>query len=143
MSRNFGFGLDLGLFSVILNNRSKTWKSQGLFFHVLGCNITIDGKFSIYQHCSPSRRGKLKKGFIPIKPRKFVEKYLKSNPGYSRKEITSGLKTALDDYKSGVKCDCGSPIWVIGSAVTGNACFSCITGEAIPDDDYEIDEACK
>ncbi len=85
----------------------------------------------------------MKKGFIPIKLNKFVEEYLKSNPGSSRKEITSGLKTALGDYKSGVKCDCGSPIWVIGSAITGNACFSCITGEAMPDDDYEIDEACK
>jgi hypothetical protein len=85
----------------------------------------------------------LQKGFIPIELKKFVEEYFKSIPGSSRKEITSGLKTALDDYKSGVKCDCGSPIWVIGSAVTGNACFSCITGEAMPDDDYEIDEACK
>ena len=51
MNRNFGFGLNLDLFSMILNNRSKTWKSEGLFSHVLGCNITIDGKFSmIYMH---------------------------------------------------------------------------------------------
>jgi len=47
MSRNFGFGLNLGLFSMILNNMGKTWKNQGLFFHVLGNNITIDGKYSI------------------------------------------------------------------------------------------------
>jgi hypothetical protein len=49
MSRNFGFGMNLGLFSMILNNKGQTWKSQGLFFHVLGCNINIDGKFSGYK----------------------------------------------------------------------------------------------
>jgi len=31
---------------------------------------------------------------------------------------------------------------VIGSAFVGNACFTCITGEADPSDDYEIAEAC-
>ena len=85
----------------------------------------------------------MKTGFIPVKLEKFVEKYIKSNHGTSRKEITNGLKAALSDYKSGKKCDCGNPIWVIGSAVAGNACFTCITGEAMPDDDYEIDEACE
>ena len=33
MSRNFGFGLNLGLFSMILNNIGKTWKIRELFFH--------------------------------------------------------------------------------------------------------------
>ncbi len=85
----------------------------------------------------------MKSGFTPIKLNKFVDKYIQSNPGTSRKEITTGLKATLRDYKSGVKCDCGNPIWVIGSAVTGNACFTCVTGEAMPDSDYEIDEACE
>jgi hypothetical protein len=85
----------------------------------------------------------MKTGFTPIKLDKFVDKYIKSNQGTSRKEIINGLKAALSDYQSGVKCDCGNPIGVIGSAVVGNACFTCITGEAMPDDDYEIDEACK
>jgi hypothetical protein len=31
---------------------------------------------------------------------------------------------------------------VIGSAETGHACFTCITGEADPSEDYEIAEAC-
>jgi hypothetical protein len=31
---------------MILNNRSKTWKSEGLFFHVLGCNITKDSEIN-------------------------------------------------------------------------------------------------
>lgn len=86
---------------------------------------------------------KMKTGFEPIKLEEFVDKYIKSNPRTNKKEITAGLKTALRDYKSGVKCDCGNPIWVIGSAITGNACFTCITGEAIADSDYEIDEACE
>jgi hypothetical protein len=85
----------------------------------------------------------MKKGFVPIKLNEFVEKHIKSNPDTNRKEIETGLKAALNDYKLGVKCDCGNPIWVIGSAITGNACFTCITGEAVPDSDYEIDEACK
>jgi hypothetical protein len=81
--------------------------------------------------------------FTSIKLKEFVEKYVKSNSGTSRKEITAGLQAALRDYKSGVKCDCGNPIWVIGSAVVGNGCFTCITGEAVPDSDYEIDVACQ
>ena len=85
----------------------------------------------------------MKTGFTPIKLKEFVEKYVKSNSGTSRKEITAGLQAALRDYKSGVKCDCGNPIWVIGSAVVGNGCFTCITGEAVPDSDYEIDVACE
>jgi hypothetical protein len=30
---------------------------------------------------------------------------------------------------------------VIGSASVGNSCFTCITGESSPDNDYEIDGA--
>ncbi len=84
----------------------------------------------------------MKTGFTPIKLKEFVEKHIKSNPGTSRKEITASLQAALSDYKSGVKCVCGNPIWVIGSAVVGNGCFTCITGEALPHDDYKIDKAC-
>ena len=85
----------------------------------------------------------MKTGFIPIKFEKFVDKYIKSNQGTNRKEITNRLKAALSHYKSGIKCDCGNPIQVVGSAVVENACFTCITGEAMPDNEYEIDEACE
>lgn len=85
----------------------------------------------------------MKTGFIPISLEKYVEQYLKSNPDSNREEITSALKETLEAYKKGAKCsNCGNPIWVIGSAIAGNACFTCITGEAFPEDDYEIDEAC-
>ncbi len=85
----------------------------------------------------------MKTGFKKISISKYIELYLKSNPGTKRKKITEGLKKALKAYKKGIKCRCGNPIWVIGSAVAGNACFTCITGEAHPDNDYEIAEACE
>jgi hypothetical protein len=56
MSRNSGFGLNLGLFSMILNNRSKTWKSQGLFekdadlpehAHAAQVGIVLEGKIEL------------------------------------------------------------------------------------------------
>ena len=90
-----------------------------------------------------NKEEKMKPGFTPIKLKEFVEKYIRSNPGTSRREITAGLQTALGEYKSGVKCGCGNPIWVIGSAAAGNGCFTCITGEPMPESDYEIDEACE
>jgi hypothetical protein len=64
-----------------------------------------------------------KKGVYPIKLQDYVERHLKNNSDTSRKEIESGLRSALTDHKAGVKCDCGNPIWVIGSALMGNACF--------------------
>ncbi len=85
----------------------------------------------------------MKTGFTPISIEDFIKLHLKGNPDTSREEIETGLRSALADYKAGVKCDCGNPIWVIGSAVTGNACFTCITGEAYPDNDYELAEACE
>ena len=79
--------------------------------------------------------------FKPVSLESYVELYLNANPDVSREEIEDGLISALNDHKRGEQCDCGNPIWVIGSAVAGNACFTCITGESIPDDDYELDEA--
>lgn len=82
-----------------------------------------------------------KTGFSPVGLKEYIRRHLESNPGTSRKEIESGLRAALADHRGGVKCECGEPIGVIGSAVMGNGCFTCITGEAEPDDDFEIDEA--
>ena len=42
---------------------------------------------------------------------------------------------------AGARCQCGAPIWIIGSAQTGLGCFACITGQSDPDQDYEIDVA--
>jgi len=85
----------------------------------------------------------MKTSFVPISLEEYVELHLKSNPDTSREEITIALRDALEDYKKGVLClNCGNPIWVIGSAFASNMCVSSITGEAIPEDDYEIDKAC-
>lgn len=82
-------------------------------------------------------------GFIAISMKDYVKMHVKSNPGVSKKEIRSQLEAALSYYKKGYKCSCGEDIWVIGSAVVGNSCFTCITGESHPTDDYEIDSAIK
>ena len=82
-----------------------------------------------------------KHGFTPISKEALVESYLKNNPGDSRDEIESAVERSLDFYRKRKKCTCGNPIWVVVSTLTGAACFTGITGEAKPDDDYEIEEA--
>ena len=85
----------------------------------------------------------MKTGFVPISIEEYAELYVKDNPDANKEEIIVALKDAFEAYKRGAKCtNCGNPIWVIGSALAGNMCFTCITGEAFPEDDYEIDEAC-
>jgi hypothetical protein len=82
-------------------------------------------------------------GFVPISIDKYVKKHLENNPSENEKELRKRLNSATEDYKNGVKCSCGNDIWVIGSASVGNSCFTCITGESYPIDDYEIDSAVK
>lgn len=69
--------------------------------------------------------------------------HLKNNPLENEKELRKRLNSTLEDYKNGVKCSCGNYIWVIGSASVGNSCFTCITGESYPTEDYEINSAIK
>ena len=80
-------------------------------------------------------------GFIPISINNYIKKHLKNNPEENEKDLRKRINEVLTDYKKGVKCTCGNDIWVIGSASVGNSCFSCITGESYPIDDYEIDSA--
>ena len=82
-------------------------------------------------------------GFVAIQLEDYVQLYLKSNPGADRTQVMARLQDALKAFEVGARCRCGEPIWVIGSAEAGLACFSCITGEASPKDDYEIAEACR
>ena len=83
-----------------------------------------------------------KAGFTPISFDAYVDLHMRSNPkDMASEEVISMLRSALTAHKNGTKCHCGNPIWVIGSAFAGDACFTCITGEAYPDGDYEIDEA--
>jgi hypothetical protein len=80
-------------------------------------------------------------GFIAISTDNYVKKHLENNPKEKEKDLRKRLNSALKDYKNGMKCSCGNDIWVIGSAAVGNSCFTCITGESAPIDDYEIDSA--
>ncbi len=80
--------------------------------------------------------------FVPIRLARYVEFHLRSNPGENAADLTEWLQFALEAYRAGRRCHCGAPIWVIGSAWAGLMCFTCITGEADPSEDYEIDEAC-
>jgi hypothetical protein len=82
-------------------------------------------------------------GFVPIKLRDYVRAFLRSNRGETAGAVTRRLQSALDAYRAGSRCHCGAPIWVIGSAEAGNACFTCLTGESDPSEDYEIAEACE
>ncbi len=81
----------------------------------------------------------MKKGFQKISIDEFVAQTLKSNSDFKADE----LKRALEDFKErkihGELCDCGNQIWIIGSAISGKACFTCITGESDCSDDYEIE----
>ena len=68
----------------------------------------------------------------------YVNKHLVSNPGVDAAELRTRLRKALEAKESGARCDCGGEIWVLGSAEVGLMCFTCITGEALPDKDYEL-----
>ena len=68
----------------------------------------------------------------------FVELHLRANPGTDRAELIARLEYAIDAYRKDIRCQCGAPIWIIGSAEAGLACFTCITQQAAPDRDYEI-----
>lgn len=80
-------------------------------------------------------------GFHPISIEKFIASYKQLNPSEDIKVLRESLAIALKSYQDGDMCHCGSPIWVIGSAIVSHACYTCITGEAVPDEDYEIEEA--
>ncbi|MFH1723325.1 MAG: hypothetical protein ABII00_01765 [Elusimicrobiota bacterium] len=79
--------------------------------------------------------------FKPIPFDAYVAKHLKSNRDENEGDFRERLREAVEAKKAGRLCDCGNPIWAIGSAVAGYMCFTCITGEAEPSEDYEIDEA--
>jgi hypothetical protein len=76
--------------------------------------------------------------FVPISIAKYLEIHAASNPGVDRADLAARLLEAVNAKLAGARCECGEPIWAIGSAVVGFACFTCMTGQAVPDQDYEI-----
>jgi hypothetical protein len=79
-------------------------------------------------------------GFKPVGVELYIRKHVKSNPGDNPEELRKLLRVCVKRALAGKRCHCGEPVWVIGSAIAGDACFACITGEADPSEDYEIDE---
>ncbi len=84
---------------------------------------------------------KVTRGFVPIPFDRYVDLHMQSNPSVERAEFAHRLRQAVDARKASARCACGAFIWAVGSAEAGAACFTCITGEAWPESDYEIDEA--
>ena len=83
----------------------------------------------------------MKTGFTPIPLRYYVELHLRANPKVERTELIQQLESAIAAYRAGARCQCGAPIWIIGSTQTGLGCIACVTGQIEPDQDYEIDVA--
>jgi len=81
--------------------------------------------------------------FVPIQLEDYICLHLKSNPSDRAADVRLCLRKSLKAFQDGELCDCGEPIWVIGSAFAGRMCFTCITGSADNSQDYEIAEACR
>jgi hypothetical protein len=77
--------------------------------------------------------------FKKISIDEFVAKTIKKNPDLKDVELKRALKDFKERKSKGEMCDCGNPIWIIGSAITGKGCFTCITGDIDCSDDYEIE----
>jgi hypothetical protein len=82
-------------------------------------------------------------GFVPVSIDRFIRQYLNNNKHADAATVRAGIDDALAAWRQGVRCACGNPLWVAGSAVAGYGCFSCITGSAQPDGDPEIRDACE
>ena len=80
-------------------------------------------------------------GFTPISIDEFVRLSVEDDPAADADSLRAELEEALEARKNGARCECGKPIWVIGSAFAGPICYSCLTGNEAPANDYEIDQA--
>lgn len=81
------------------------------------------------------------RSFVPISIEEYVQEHCAGNRGTDRRDLVERLRSALTKARAGERCDCGNRIWVVGSALAGLSCFTCITGETYPSGDYEIAEA--
>ena len=88
----------------------------------------------ILERQRPQRRT----GFIPITLAEYIKKHVVSNPGVDPTELKIRLQNVLAAKERGERCTCGEEVWVLGSAEVGLMCFTCITGEATPSNDYEL-----
>ncbi|TWT94925.1 hypothetical protein [Neorhodopirellula pilleata] len=80
-----------------------------------------------------------KSSFTLISRDEYIERFLTANPSEHRSDVALRLDAAIAAYEDDRRCSCGAAIWIVGSAEAGYGCFTCITGDATPDNDYEID----
>jgi hypothetical protein len=79
--------------------------------------------------------------YTPITIDNYVALHVQNNPTVQAPELRKKVLAALQDFKNGIKCQCGNDIWVIASASVGNSCFNCIIGESAPSTHLEIEDA--
>jgi hypothetical protein len=81
-------------------------------------------------------------GYMAVRLNQFVKQFLRNHKDADADEVRASVEDALAAWRQGVRCACGNPLWVAGSAVAGYGCFTCITGSTEPDGDPEIDAVC-
>ena len=69
----------------------------------------------------------------------FIEKYKMNNPKEDLEKLRNDIQYFKELKIGGAKCNCGNSLWVIGSAISGKGCYTCITGESDYSNDYEIE----
>ncbi len=135
-----------------MKRKKSTHRKQPAVTPILQIKTTIDfgengiplerfGEINLLKERHLGALSRAKHGFVPIPFDGYVDLHVRSNPSVDRTDFARRLRQAVDARKAGARCACGAFIWAIGSAEAGAACFTCITGEAWPDNDYEIDEA--
>jgi hypothetical protein len=78
--------------------------------------------------------------FTPISKLELAEKLHKENPAVAVIEWEDKLTQAEDLKNRLATCNCGNPIWIVGTAlVEGPTCHTCLTGSADCTDDFEIE----
>jgi hypothetical protein len=81
----------------------------------------------------------MKKRFHKISIDEFVKIITNNNSIIKAEDLKRDLIEFKERKVNGEICDCGNPIWIVGSALTGKGCFTCITGESECSGDYEIE----
>lgn len=84
------------------------------------------------------RRASARRCFVPITVAEYLSLRSASARGKELAKLAARLNAALEAKIAGATCECGEPIWALGSAEVGQMCFTCITGEAVPESDYEL-----
>jgi len=62
------------------------------------------------------------RGFVPIGIQEYANLHVKANPNENPSELLARLRSCVSDALEGARCECGAPIWVVGSVSAGYAC---------------------